>query len=125
MLHIFPHWTHSANARVHPSSSAFTHKFDALNTCVIWQTHASMSKAPQGAEQNSAAIRLAIIGDVHGDWNSREDGQALQALDCDAAVFIGDFNEGEEAMPTPSQHLAIHKYAGVDRAKEVLSYTCP
>ena len=78
-----------------------------------------MPKASQGAGHNSAAIRLAIIGDVHGDWDSREDGQALQALDCDAAVFIGDFNEGEHDMPTPIQHLALHKHAGVNIAKQV------
>ena len=66
------------------------------------------------ADHTGAAIRLAIIGDVHGDWDSSEDGQALQALDCDATVFVGDFNEGEKDMPISIQHFADHEYAGVN-----------
>ena len=88
--------------------------FEVLLTCVIWQTYASKSKVSQYADHNGPAIRLAIIGDVHGDWDSSEDGRALQALNCDAAVFVGDFNEGENDAPISTQHFADHKYAGVN-----------
>ena len=95
------------------------HLSEVLFTCVIWQTHASKSKLSQYADHNCASVRLAIIGDVHGDWDSSEDGQALQALNCDAAVFVGDFNEGENDTPISTQHFADHKYAGVN-----VSSTC-
>lgn len=51
---------------------------------------------PAGVGKSS--IRIAIIGDVHGDWDSVEDGEALRSLDCDAAVFVGDFNEGQNRV---------------------------
>ncbi|CAK0779720.1 hypothetical protein CVIRNUC_004834 [Coccomyxa viridis] len=58
------------------------------------------------SDHNGAAVRLAIIGDVHGDWDSSEDGQALQALNCDAAVFVGDFNE--EDIPLVHEIAAVN-----------------
>ena len=44
-------------------------------------------------------IRLAIIGDVHGDWDNTKDEEALQSLGCDAAVFVGDINNGQPCLP--------------------------
>ena len=54
-------------------------------------------------DQGATFIRLAIIGDVHGDWDTTEDGEALKSLGCDAAVFVGDFNEGQLPLSTLSR----------------------
>lgn len=40
-------------------------------------------------------IRLAIVGDIHEQWN-QDDQSALLALGVDAALFVGDF--GNEAV---------------------------
>lgn len=52
----------------------------------------------------SRSVRLAIVGDVHGDWCERRDGAALRALGqsspLDAVLLVGDF--GEENLPMVS-----------------------
>ncbi len=51
-------------------------------------------------DEGASLIRLAIIGDVHGDWDNKKDREALQSLGCDAAVFVGDINNGQPSLPT-------------------------
>lgn len=46
------------------------------------------------ADDGASIVRLAIVGDVHGDWDTVEDAEALCSLNCDAAVFVGDLNNG-------------------------------
>jgi len=50
------------------------------------------------ADDGASIVRLAIVGDVHGDWDTVEDAEALCSLDCDAAVFVGDLNNGNPAL---------------------------
>jgi len=38
-------------------------------------------------------LRLAIVGDVHDDWNAIQDAKALQFLEPDLVLFTGDFGE--------------------------------
>nr|WP_245602742.1 TIGR04168 family protein [Gloeothece verrucosa] len=40
-------------------------------------------------------IKIAVIGDIHDQWE-KEDNQALQHLDVDLALFVGDF--GNESL---------------------------
>lgn len=61
------------------------------------------------ADGVASLIRLAIIGDVHGDWDNTKDGEALQSLGCDAAVFVGDINNGQLSLPT-TQLLSLPHY---------------
>jgi hypothetical protein len=68
---------------------------------------ASMSSmvVPAGVppDDERPTVRLAIVGDVHGDWCERRDGAALEAIarddakGLDAVLLVGDF--GEEALP--------------------------
>ncbi|TYJ97869.1 Metallophos domain-containing protein [Cucumis melo var. makuwa] len=39
------------------------------------------------------SARIAVIGDVHGYWDLREDSKALQLLQPDLVLFTGDFGE--------------------------------
>ncbi|PIN04209.1 hypothetical protein CDL12_23259 [Handroanthus impetiginosus] len=39
----------------------------------------------------AASGRIAIVGDVHDDWNLEEDTKALQLLKPDVVLFTGDF----------------------------------
>ncbi|OAY46915.1 uncharacterized protein LOC110616941 isoform X3 [Manihot esculenta] len=39
----------------------------------------------------SVSARIAVVGDVHDDWNLEEDTKALQLLQPDLVLFTGDF----------------------------------
>ncbi|KAL7093342.1 hypothetical protein ACP275_11G035200 [Erythranthe tilingii] len=39
----------------------------------------------------ATSVRIAIVGDVHDDWNLQEDTKALQLLKPDLVLFTGDF----------------------------------
>jgi uncharacterized protein (TIGR04168 family) len=45
-----------------------------------------------------ATLRLAVVGDVHGDWDSRRDGAAIATLGVDACLWVGDFGEERTDM---------------------------
>ncbi|KAI9191249.1 hypothetical protein LWI28_005850 [Acer negundo] len=46
-----------------------------------------------------AAVRIAVVGDVHDDWDLQEDTKALQLLQPDLVLFTGDFgNENVELV---------------------------
>lgn len=63
------------------------------------------------ARAAAGTVRLAVIGDVHGQWNP-EDVVALGRLGAHCALFVGDF--GEEDLPL------VHSIAGIDHPKAVL-----
>lgn len=47
----------------------------------------------------AASARIAVVGDVHDDWNLEEDSKALQLLQPDLVLFTGDFgNENVELV---------------------------
>ncbi|AIE74056.1 MULTISPECIES: TIGR04168 family protein [unclassified Synechocystis] len=58
--------------------------------------------------QPTATITLAVVGDIHEQWELA-DHQALQAISADLALFVGDF--GNESLPVVSliASLAIPK----------------
>uniref|UniRef100_A0A7N0TBK9 Calcineurin-like phosphoesterase domain-containing protein n=1 Tax=Kalanchoe fedtschenkoi TaxID=63787 RepID=A0A7N0TBK9_KALFE len=39
----------------------------------------------------SRTVRIAVVGDVHDDWDLRDDSKALQFLQPDLVLFTGDF----------------------------------
>ncbi|KAL4654321.1 hypothetical protein ACB092_01G369800 [Castanea dentata] len=41
----------------------------------------------------ATSARIAVIGDIHNDWNLQEDTKALQFLQPDLVLFTGDFGE--------------------------------
>ncbi|KAM7268156.1 hypothetical protein ACFE04_010322 [Oxalis oulophora] len=46
-----------------------------------------------------SSVRIAVVGDVHDDWNLLEDTKALQFLQPDLVLFTGDFgNENVELV---------------------------
>ncbi|TYJ32706.1 hypothetical protein E1A91_A05G053700v1 [Gossypium mustelinum] len=48
---------------------------------------------------SSSLVRIAVVGDVHDDWNLEEDANALQFLKPDLVLFTGDFgNENLELV---------------------------
>ncbi|WP_458789243.1 TIGR04168 family protein [Adonisia turfae] len=52
----------------------------------------------------ASPIIIAIVGDVHDQWNDA-DAHALQALNVDLALFVGDF--GNEAIDIVRQIAAV------------------
>ncbi|KAH7569176.1 hypothetical protein JRO89_XS06G0119200 [Xanthoceras sorbifolium] len=44
------------------------------------------------AMSSSAAVRIAVVGDVHDDWDLQEDTKALQLLQPDLVLFTGMFS---------------------------------
>ncbi|GMH27300.1 hypothetical protein Nepgr_029143 [Nepenthes gracilis] len=47
----------------------------------------------------AASVRIAVVGDIHDDWDSEEDPKALQFLQPDLVLFTGDFgNENVELV---------------------------
>ncbi|PSS13925.1 Bis(5'-nucleosyl)-tetraphosphatase, symmetrical like [Actinidia chinensis var. chinensis] len=47
----------------------------------------------------ATSVRIAVVGDVHDDWNLQEDTKALQLLRPDLVLFTGDFgNENLELV---------------------------
>ncbi|GMI81450.1 hypothetical protein like AT5G58200 [Hibiscus trionum] len=50
---------------------------------------------------SSSLVRIAVVGDVHDDWDLEEDTKALQFLKPDLVLFTGDFgNENVELVQT-------------------------
>lgn len=52
-------------------------------------TTAAAARAPQQQQQQHERVRLAVVGDVHGQW-SPADAAALQALRADAVLWVGE-----------------------------------
>ncbi|XP_020576004.1 uncharacterized protein LOC110021733 [Phalaenopsis equestris] len=47
----------------------------------------------------ATSVRIVIVGDVHDDWDLKEDSSALQLLQPDLVLFTGDFgNENVELV---------------------------
>ncbi|XP_073018286.1 uncharacterized protein [Primulina eburnea] len=52
----------------------------------------------------STSFRIAVVGDVHDDWNLEEDTKALQVLKPDLVLFTGDFgNENVDIVGSVSK----------------------
>lgn len=49
-------------------------------------------------------MRLAVVGDVHGQWSERDEA-ALRWLGADMALFVGDF--GEEVVELVGRVAAL------------------
>ncbi|XP_034907748.1 uncharacterized protein [Populus alba] len=81
------------------SLSALIH---APSPCFLSTTHRSTSSPDPTTVRSSsmaASARIAVVGDVHDDWNLEEDSKALQLLQPDLVLFTGDFgNENVELV---------------------------
>ncbi|KAL9399683.1 hypothetical protein Peur_008644 [Populus x canadensis] len=81
------------------SLSALIH---APSPCFISTTQRSTSSPDPTTVRSSsmaASARIAVVGDVHDDWNLEEDSKALQLLQPDLVLFTGDFgNENVELV---------------------------
>ncbi|KAG6625689.1 uncharacterized protein LOC122299261 isoform X1 [Carya illinoinensis] len=54
---------------------------------------------PSSRTPMATTARIAVVGDVHDDWNLHEDTKALQFLQPDLVLFTGDFgNENVELV---------------------------
>ncbi|XP_039071528.1 uncharacterized protein LOC120218699 isoform X1 [Hibiscus syriacus] len=55
---------------------------------------------------SSSLVRIAVVGDIHDDWDLEEDTKALQFLKPDLVLFTGDFdNENDKLV----QNVAVLK----------------
>ncbi|XP_011033473.1 PREDICTED: uncharacterized protein LOC105131943 [Populus euphratica] len=83
------------------SLSALIHA-PAPALCFLSSTHRSTSSPDPTTVRSSsmaASARIAVVGDVHDDWNLEEDSKALQLLQPDLVLFTGDFgNENVELV---------------------------
>lgn len=63
----------------------------------------STAAATFSASTGAAPLRIAVVGDVHGQWDS-DDNSALQGLAADLTLFVGDFgNEDVRVVRTIAQ----------------------
>ncbi|KAJ9164532.1 hypothetical protein P3X46_024097 [Hevea brasiliensis] len=51
----------------------------------------SLSSKPSSTSLMAVSARIAVVGDVHDDWNLEEDTKALELLQPDLVLFTGDF----------------------------------
>ncbi|GAV79971.1 Metallophos domain-containing protein [Cephalotus follicularis] len=62
-------------------------------------TLSSLPKPNTSLTPMATSVRIAVVGDVHDDWNLQEDTKALQLLQPDLVLFTGDFgNENVELV---------------------------
>ncbi|KAL5537676.1 hypothetical protein UlMin_046180 [Ulmus minor] len=57
----------------------------------------------------AASARIAVVGDVHDDWNLEEDTKALQFLQPDLVLFTGDFGEEKVELVRSVANLKFAK----------------
>lgn len=62
------------------------------------------------AAQPLTTVQIAIVGDVHQQWNA-DDAAALQALQVDLVLFVGDFGNEDLAMVEQIAALPLAKAA--------------
>ncbi|XP_050212479.1 uncharacterized protein LOC126664238 [Mercurialis annua] len=70
--------------------------FSPSSTCTTTPSRPFFSSKPAASTSSSfmaVSARIAIVGDVHNDWNLEEDTKALQHLQPDLVLFTGDFGE--------------------------------
>ncbi|KAJ9162990.1 hypothetical protein P3X46_022714 [Hevea brasiliensis] len=74
------------------SLSAFFH---APSLCFVSSASCrpsfSLSSKPSSTSLMAVSARIAVVGDVHDDWNLEEDTKALELLQPDLVLFTGDF----------------------------------
>ncbi|KAL7190914.1 hypothetical protein ACSBR2_023063 [Camellia fascicularis] len=78
----------------------FVTLFHVAGVCNLFGTPISPSSSKLTYRSAMAAsVRIAVVGDVHDDWNLQEDTKALQLLQPDLVLFTGDFgNENVELV---------------------------
>ncbi|MFN3927477.1 MAG: TIGR04168 family protein [Pseudanabaenaceae cyanobacterium] len=54
-------------------------------------------------------LRIALVGDIHGQWQAPEDTLALQALGVDLVLFVGDFGNEEVGITQAIAELPLRK----------------
>ncbi|KAL5839954.1 hypothetical protein ACOSQ4_012562 [Xanthoceras sorbifolium] len=65
----------------------------ALNHAHTLSFHLPPPKKRGSAMSSSSAVRIAVVGDVHDDWDLQDDTKALQLLQPDLVLFTGDFGD--------------------------------
>ncbi|XP_008813672.1 uncharacterized protein LOC103724251 isoform X2 [Phoenix dactylifera] len=62
-------------------------------------SYSSIASSKANRFAMSRSVRIAVVGDVHDDWDLEEDSKALQLLQPDLVLFTGDFgNENVELV---------------------------
>ncbi|XP_031382058.1 uncharacterized protein LOC116196465 [Punica granatum] len=83
-----------------------------FGTCGSSPSSASKISAARAPMASPSSVRIAVVGDVHDQWNLEEDTKALQFLKPDLVLFTGDFgNENVEL---------VRNVAKLDFAKAVI-----
>ncbi|CAN4084424.1 unnamed protein product [Withania somnifera] len=77
--------------------------------CVI--SGPTPSKLTGGHFPMASSVRIAVVGDVHDDWNLEEDRKALQLLKPDLVLFTGDFGNENVDLVRSIADLEITKAA--------------
>ncbi|KAM0974279.1 hypothetical protein ACFX2C_017482 [Malus domestica] len=70
------------------------------------------ARASMASAAARSSVRIAVVGDVHDEWNLEEDTKALELLQPDLVLFTGDF--GEENVEL------VKSVANLDFAKAVI-----
>ncbi|XXG64600.1 hypothetical protein AAC387_Pa05g2505 [Persea americana] len=59
----------------------------------------------------SLSLRIAVVGDVHDDWDLRDDAKALHFLQPDLVLFTGDFGDENVEVVRSIANLKMPKAA--------------
>ena len=54
---------------------------------------------------SKTTLKIAIVGDIHNQWDAKGDRQAIDLLDVDCVLFVGDF--GNEAVEIVANVAAL------------------
>lgn len=60
---------------------------------ILWRIHATLLLLLTGR------VRILVVGDVHGDWDEGDE-RAVNFLQPDATLFVGDFGEEHVKLVT-------------------------
>ncbi|XP_078157946.1 calcineurin-like metallo-phosphoesterase superfamily protein [Carex rostrata] len=63
------------------------------------------------APMPASTVRIAVVGDVHDDWELEEDSRALQFLEPDLVLFTGDYGNENVELVRSISNLKMPKAA--------------
>lgn len=72
----------------------------------------TMSMAPKRTELPAKISRIVCIGDIHGQWDERDE-KALLKLDPDLALFVGDYGDEDVRVTKRISDFAATSNFGV------------
>ncbi|KAJ3698957.1 hypothetical protein LUZ61_002662 [Rhynchospora tenuis] len=93
-----------------PTSCSSPILFFASSSPSLLSTSSNSSPLSRAAMPGST-VRIAVVGDVHDDWELGEDSRALQFLQPDLVLFTGDYGNENVELVRSISNLQMPKAA--------------